>query len=275
MARIHLTPDLSSMLEFANVGSSVTRQHRRGGGGRKHAIRRMAGEFQNEIEWTLRDISTSVQVGESVALIGLPDDGREEFLRLAAGTLFPDEGTVRRKEIIIPMIGVVPALDRSYTVRQNIYIVGGLLGMTPDEVESKVDLIAEQAEIEGRLDKYLGVARPIVRQKLAWSICMSVETRAYAIDQLLVVGDGEYRDHCWATLDRKRAEGVTFLVSSDTDEHLTRFCDRAIVIAQGAIIAETSVEEGIEIRNAMIPDSKRKRERARSEEEDEEDYEDL
>lgn len=275
MARIHLTPDLSAMIDFDSVGSSITRQHRRAGGGRKHAIRRMAGEFHSETEWTLRNISTSVQAGESVALIGLPDDGREEFLRLAAGTLIPDEGVVRRKEIIIPMIGVVPALDRSYTFRQNVYIVGGLLGMTPNEVESKVGSIAEQAEIEGRLDKYLANARPIVRQKLAWSICMAVETRAYAIDQLLVVGDGEYRDHCWAALERKRAEGITFLVSSDTDEDLMRFCDRAIVISQGAIIAETSVKEGIEIRKALIPDSKRKRDKARVEEEDDEDYEDL
>ena len=275
MARIHLSPDLDSMIDFAGVSSSVTRQHRRAGGGRKHAIRRMAGEFQNETEWVLRDITTTVGAGESVALIGLPDEGREEFLRLAAGTLMADQGTVRRRDFVIPMVGVVPALDRSYTVRQNIYIVGGLLGMTPAEVESKVDSIAEEADIEGRLDKYLGAARPIVRQKLAWSICMAVEARAYAVDQILVVGDDEYREHCWATLDRKRADGVTFLVSSDTDEHLERFCDRAIVLGDGRIVAETSVEEGLEMRRAMAPDSKRKREKARAEEEDDEDYEDL
>ncbi len=275
MARIHLTPGLDSMIEFAAVSSSVTRQHRRAGGGRKHAIRRMAGEFHNETEWILRDITTTVGAGESVALIGLPDEGREEFLRLAAGTLMADEGLVQRREYVIPMVGVVPALDRSYTVRQNIYIVGGLLGMTPDEVESKVGSIAEQADIEGRLDKYLGTARPVVRQKLAWSICMSVDTRAYAIDQLLVVGDQEYREHCWAILERKRAEGVTFLVSSDTDEHLQRFCDRAIVLSGGVIVAETSVEEGLEMRKAMTPDSKRKREKALADEDDEDDYEDL
>jgi len=275
MARIRLTPDLSPMIEFTGVGSSVVRQTRRGGGGRKHALRRMAGEFQNETEWILRDITTSVGVGESVALIALPDDGREELLRLAAGTLIPDTGTVRRKDFVVPFVGVVPALDRSYTFRQNIYIIGGLLGMTPSEVESKVDRIADEADVDGRLDKYLGNARPIVRQKLAWAICMAVETRAYAIEQLLVVGDGDFREHCWQKVDQKRAEGVTFLVSSDNDDDLLRFCDRAIVLGNGSVIAETTVEEGVALRKEMAPTSKRKKEKARIEEDEEGEYEDL
>ena len=147
--------------------------------------------------------------------------------------------------------------------------------MTPSEVESKVDRIAEEADLDGRLDKYLSNARPIVRQKLAWAICMAVETRAYAIEQLLVVGDGEYREHCWAELDQKRADGLTFLVSSDNDDDLLRFCDRAIVLGSGSIIAETSVEEGLAIRKEMVPSSKRKKDKARIEEDEEGEYEDL
>ena len=38
----------------------------------------------------------------------------------------PDEGTVKRRVPVIPMIELAKALNRRYTVRQNIYLIGGL-----------------------------------------------------------------------------------------------------------------------------------------------------
>lgn len=257
MPRIHLTPDLAALVEFDAVGTSIVRRSRRKGGGRKQKIRRFAGEFQHDREWLLRDVNTRIGAGESVAVLGAPDSGREEFLRLAAGTLIPDEGTVRRREPLIPMINVIRALDRSYTFRQNIYIIGGLLGMTPSEVETKVETIAEEAEVTGRLDKYLGDAKPMIRQKLAWSICMAVEANAYAIDQIIVVGGEDYRAHCWERMEAKRAAGATFLLASDEPDFLLRFCDRAIVLRDGGILVETTVEQGLAIVGDMTGGERR------------------
>ena len=192
----------------------------------------------------------------------------------AAGTMLPDTGPVRRRDVLVPMVKVSGALDRSYTYRQNIYIVGGLLGMTPSQVESRVDAIAEEAEVSGRLDKYLGDARPIVRQKLAWSICMAVDAPAYAIDLIVVVGDESYRQHCWERVEAKRAAGVTFLLSSDEPDFLARFCDRAIVLENGTIAKQTSVEEGLEMLARMAPVEPR-RKKAKSEEDDDTDYEEF
>ena len=267
MPRIHLTPDLGAVVEFDAVGTSIVRRNRRKGGGRKQKIRRFAGEFQHDREWLLRDVSVRIGAGESVAILGAPDSGREEFLRLAAGTLIPDEGKVRRSEPLIPMINVIRALDRSYTFRQNIYIVGGLLGMTPSEVETKVNAIAAEADASGKLDKYLGDAKPMIRQKLAWSICMAVEANAYAIDQIIVVGGEDFRAHCWERMEAKRAAGATFLLASDEPDFLMRFCDRALVLKDGAIIADTSVKEGLAILGEL-PGGERRTKRKEDDDDD-------
>lgn len=245
MARVALTPSLGSIVEFDGVGVRMPRTVRRGGGGRRQRLRRMAGETRREEVWRLRDASFTLAPGESVALIGNKGSGREAILRLAAGTLLADEGTVRRSVPIIPMIDLGRALHRTYTIRQNIFVLSGLLGMNPDESAEKLGSIVEFAGVGPILDKYLSTAIPLVRQRLVWSIAMAIDARAYAVEQVLVIGDREFRQQCWTRVDQKREDGVAFLVVSDSPRQFRRFCDRALLLESGTITAQTSVAEAM------------------------------
>lgn len=274
MPHIHVNPALDAVVEFDDVGLHVMRRSRRKGTGKRKKMRRLAGEFQHEREWLLQGITMNVTPGESVAIIGHEDSGRDELLRLAAGTLIPDVGSVRRRQTILPMVGALRALDRSLTVRQNIFVIGGLLGMTPDESESKVNAIAAEAELLPKLDKYIGDARPIVKQKLVWSICMAVEADAYAISQIIVVGNEEFRAHCWERMEAKRAAGATFLLASDEPDFLVRFCDRSVVLHNGALVASTGVAEGLDLLETL-PSSAPVRTKRRDDDDDDGEYDDF
>ena len=135
MSRVAITADLDAVVEFDSVTMRMPRRRRRKGAGRRQRLRRIAGEVRREELEVLRNVSFSIQPGESVAIIGPKGPGRPALLRLAAGTLRPDEGQVRRGRRIVPMIEVARALQRFYTVRQNIFIVGGLLGMTHEHID--------------------------------------------------------------------------------------------------------------------------------------------
>jgi ABC-type polysaccharide/polyol phosphate transport system ATPase subunit len=245
VARLSLNPALGVMIAFDDAGVRLPRRRRRRGDGRRQRLRRIAGEVKRDEVWRLRHATFEVAEGESVAVVGGKGSGREALLRLAAGTLMPDEGTVRRRVPVIPMIELARALNRQYTVRQNIYIVGAYLGMTPDEVTDKLGWIVSFSGVEGILDKYLGTAPAVVRQRLAWSIAMAVDARAYAIEQVLIVGERDFRQKCWTQVDLKREDGVTFLLASDSQKQFRRFCDRAILLDGGAVVAQTSVPEAI------------------------------
>ena len=245
MARHLLSPDLPSILEFEDAGVRMPRRRRRKGDGRRQRLRRIAGEVKRDEVWRVRHATFSVNEGESVAIVGGRGSGREALLRLAAGTLIPDEGSVLRRVPVIPMIDVARSFVRGYTVRQNIYVVGGMLGMTPDEVGERLGGIIDFAGVEGILDKYLGAAPALIRQRLAWSIAMSTDARAYAIEQMLVVGDRDFRQQCWTRVDSKREDGVTFLLASDSPKQFRRFCDRAILLDNGTVVAQTTVPDAI------------------------------
>lgn len=246
MARVHLTPDLESAVQFDDVGVRLPVRVRRRGGGRRDKLRRMAGEVTRAEIWNLRHASFELAPGEALAIIGHKESGRDALLRLAAGTLIPDEGVVRRRAPVVPVIGVGRALARSYTVRQNIYLVGGLLGMTPDVVAQRVPTIVKDAGLDGLTDKYLGDVPGRTRGPLAWTIAMATEGRTYAISEAMVVGDAAYQERCWRILEAKRAEGVSFLVTSDKPADHLRFCTRALLLDNDTIIADTTVEDALE-----------------------------
>ncbi len=245
MARGKLTQDLGSVVAFDEAGVRMPRHVRRGGGGRRHRLRRMAGETRRDEVWRLRGATFSIEPGESVAIVGGKGSGRESLLRLAAGTLIPDEGAVRRGVPIVPVIEVARSLQRGLTIRQNVYLVGGLLGMKPDAVGARLDAIVAFAGLESTLDKYLGAASALIRQKLAWSISMHTGSRAFAIEQVLIVGDRDFRQQCWTKVDEMRRDGVTFLLASDSPRQFRRFCDRAILLDSGRLVAQTTVPDAI------------------------------
>ena len=245
MARQRLDPNLEAMLLFADVGINIAKGRRRQGGGRRHRLRRFVGEQSRTGSWVLRGVTAQVAAGESVAVLGLKNSGRTEFLRLAAGTLIPDEGEVRRRAPVLPMIDLGRAFDRGFTVRQNIYLLGGLLGMTPGEVEVALPAIVENAKLAPNIDKYLRGASALTRQKLAWTIAMATKAPVIVADGMLVVGDVESRKQCLDQVERLKAAGTTFLVSTDVPRTFEGFFNRAIVLHNGGIVADGAVADGL------------------------------
>lgn len=245
MARTQVTRGLGSVVEFEDAGLYLPVRERRRGGGRRQRLRRIAGETVQDKVWQIRDATFSVAEGEAVAIVGYPESGRDILLRLAAGTLLPDAGTVRRSVPVVGMVGVARALNRNYTVRQNVHLLGGLLGMTQEEVIPKVPEIIAFAGLEKQTDKYLGSIPLAVRIRLAWAISMATQARAFAVSQVLVVGDPATREDCWREIERRKADGVAFLVTSDRPSDLLRFCDRAILVDKDHALGETTVPDAL------------------------------
>jgi len=193
--------------------------------------------------WRLRDITLSIPAGQAVAIFGSRSSGREALLRLAAGTLIPDEGRVRRQAKVVPMIDVAAAMTRNMTVRQNIYVIGGLLGLTPSVMGDLVPRIAHLAGLQGQLERKLTPLTNRQINRLAWSIGVMTGERAFAIDKTHIGEDLEFASTVKERMSQMRAEGVTFIVASDRPELFLDDWDRGLVLDHGSIVADTTLAE--------------------------------
>lgn len=234
-----------SVIEFSNASLTMPRTKRRSGSGRRQRLRRFAGETSRTMIPVLENVSFTINKGDSVAIVSGKPLLRTTLIRLAAGTLIPDSGSVTRTERVVPMIAIARAMGASFTIRQNAYLVGGLLGMSPAELAEKLPAIIEFADLDNYLDRHLRGAPTSARQRLAWSIAMAVDADVYAIDQALVVGELEFRQKCWSAVDTLRENGATFIVSSDGAKQYRRFCDRGLYFEQGVLIADTTVPRAL------------------------------
>lgn len=267
MARVHIDHDLDALVAFERVSVAMPRQRRRSGKGRRQRLRRLAGDTRREATPALTDVTVRIQPGECVAILGTRNGGRDELMRLAAGTLLPDTGVVRRREVIVPMLERSRSLLGTSTVRQNVYLLGGLLGLTPAMIEARLPWIIEQLSIGKAFDGYLRAAPRLTRQKLVWLVTMATDARAYAIEDALVVGEPAFERRCWEHVEALKAAGATFLLASDEKSVVERFCDRALVIKDGVIVADTTPAEGL----LLMPKSKNPRRRRREHDDDDDD----
>lgn len=268
MARLRIDPGLDAVVSFEDVSIAMPRHRRRKGSGRRHRLRRLAGDTRREELPILDRINVDIKPGESVAILGTQQGGRDEFMRLAVGTLIPDSGTVRRREVIIPMLERSRSLVGTITVRQNAYLLGGLLGMAPSRIEERLPWIIDRLSIGKSFDGYLRTAPRLTRQKLVWLVSMATGARAYAIEDALIVGEPAFERGCWEFVESLKGQGATFLLASDEPRVVERFCDRALVIKDGRIIADTTAVEGL----AFMPKSRSPRLRRARDDEFEDDF---
>ncbi len=83
------------------------------------------GEF-----WALRDVSIEVRPGEAIGVVGRNGQGKSTLLKLVAGVMIADEGTVEVTGGVAPLIEITGGFVDDLTVRDNVYLTAGLHGMT-------------------------------------------------------------------------------------------------------------------------------------------------
>jgi ABC-type polysaccharide/polyol phosphate transport system ATPase subunit len=271
MARQRIQGDLAHAITFEGVGISMPKEQRRGGSGRRHRLRRLAGEVSRTQSWMLRDVNAWLDAGEIVAIIGVKNGGREELLRLAAGTLLPDVGRVTQRSTVVPLISIARTLNRRMTIRQNIYVLGGLLGMSPHQVTASFEAIVDQAGVRSGLDRHLGATPTPIRQRLAWAIGMATHAKIFAIDQVMAAGEATAVQASWEQIARLRDEGTAFMIVSDDLARLREVCDRALFVGDGTVQA-CSADQALELlRKARRKSTRRTNRREYEEFEDDED----
>lgn len=255
MARIHIDPDLAPAVEFDDVSLTMPRTKRRKGGTRGARLRRFAQETSRVNEPVLDGVSLSVAPGDVVAVLDKDRRGHTtELIRLAAGTLIPDHGHVRRNAEVIPILRRAGLVNAKLTVRQNIFVIGILLGMSPDEIHERMDWIVATAGLGKAIDAYARACPPELRRRIVWTVSMATRARIFATQGSLIVGDDAYREVGWQHVESLKADGVTFLVAGQNARVMERFCSRAVVLSAGRIVLDGTVAEALALvgRGAVV-----------------------
>lgn len=219
-------------------GVSKIFRHRKSGTLLKDHVRDMVTKPSREGFYAIRDVSFDVAERESVALIGANGAGKSTMLALVCGLAQPDEGSVEVGGSIAPLLELGSGFHPDLTGRENYLVNGALLGMNEQQSKERFAAILEFSELADFIDEPLRTYSAGMVLRLAFSIATHCNSGILVIDEILGVGDVNFQHKCQERIEKLRVEGQAFLVVSHSTSMVREFCDRAIWLHHGQVIAD-------------------------------------
>jgi lipopolysaccharide transport system ATP-binding protein len=186
----------------------------------------------------LTDVSFIVRRGESVGVIGRNGCGKTTLLQILAGTLAPSSGSVRVRGRVAALLELGSGFNPDFTGRENVFLNGAILGLTPREMEALFDRIAAFADIGDFLDQPVKVYSSGMAVRLAFAVQAFVPKEVLIVDEALSVGDEAFQRKCMARLDEFREGGGTVLFVSHNTQQIVRVCARCLLLHGGRLVAD-------------------------------------
>jgi ABC-2 type transport system ATP-binding protein len=202
--------------------------------------------------WALRNVSFSVGEGEAVGLVGANGGGKSTLLKLIAGVLIPDEGTVSVNGGVAPLIEVTGGFVGDLTARDNISLTAGLHGLSRREINEKFDEIVDFAEVGEFLDMPFRHFSSGMKVRLGFSVVTSLHEPIVLVDEVLAVGDRAFREKCYRRMEDMLSGGRTLFLVSHNENDLRRFCTRGLFLRRGELVADGPMEETLRLYNEEL-----------------------
>jgi ABC-2 type transport system ATP-binding protein len=203
--------------------------------------------------WAVRNATFKVEQGEAVGLVGANGHGKSTLLKMIAGVLLPDEGSVKVRGGVAPLIEITGGFQGQLSARENVYLIAGLHGMSKKEIDAKFDEMIDFAELHKFIDTPFRHFSSGMKVRLAFSVVTALDEPIVLVDEVLAVGDSKFKQKCYNRLDEMMAGGDrTIFMVSHSERNLRRFCTRGLYVRHGEIVADGNIDETLDAYNAYM-----------------------
>jgi homopolymeric O-antigen transport system ATP-binding protein len=225
-------------IRFQNVSKAFVLDHQRPFLAREVLRRIVSRQRADRRHWALRDISFEIGSGETVGVIGANGSGKSTLLSLMAGTSYPTSGLAEVKGRIGPLLELGAGFHPLLTGEENIVLNAYLLGMSREEVESRLDSIIEYSELRPFIDTPISKYSTGMIARLGFAVLAHMRPDVLLIDEALSVGDASFSAKCEETIQEFLRSGTTVVIVSHNLPSIERLCRRAIWIDKGELRAD-------------------------------------
>lgn len=202
---------------------------------KEYAIKVLKKELMFQEFFALNDVSLKVKKGESWGLIGTNGSGKSTLLKTISGILSPYKGNVKINGTIAPLIELGAGFDGNLTARENIFLNGMVLGHSRKFMEEHFDDIVEFANISQFLDSPIKNFSSGMKARLGFAVATMVTPDILIVDEVLEVGDMQFRKKCNERMRLMQSSGTTLLYVSHNIDSVKSLCDHVIWLDKGKV----------------------------------------
>lgn len=201
------------------------------------------------------DVSFAVDRGSVVGLLGPNGAGKTTLIKSILGIVLPDAGSVHifgadvgdgRRAVYADVDAMLEGARNDYwrlTVRENLRYFATISGIDPDSVSARHDRLLDRLGLTERADTPVRELSRGMKQKVSLASVLAGGAELVFLDEPTLGLDVESSRTLRSELRRLASEdGLTIVISSHDMSVIEDVCDRVIVMSDGQIVADDTVE---------------------------------
>jgi homopolymeric O-antigen transport system ATP-binding protein len=203
-----------------------------------HALR----QSTKERFYALRDVSFTLERGESLGILGHNGAGKSTLLNIATRLCPPNEGTISIRGRVAALLELGSGFHQDLTGAENLRINAALLGLTRRQARERFDQIVDFSGIGEFINEPLRTYSSGMVMRLAFSVAANVDPDILIVDEVLGVGDQDFFAKCFNRILEFRRGGKTLLCVSHSMETLGKLCDRGLWLDHGPVVKDGPIQ---------------------------------
>jgi ABC-2 type transport system ATP-binding protein len=194
-------------------------------------------------------VDLAVRTGTVYGLLGPNGAGKTTTIRMLATLLRPDGGTARvlGHDVLdeadavrsrVSLTGQFASVDEDLTGRENLVLLGRLLGYSRAEAKARADELLHAFGLTEAASRRVRTYSGGMRRRLDIGASIVITPDLLFLDEPTTGLDPRSRNQVWAIVRTLAARGTTVLLTTQYLDEADQLADRIAVIDQGKVIAE-------------------------------------
>ncbi len=217
----------------------------------KEALHPFRKKFHREF-WALKDVSFDIKRGETIGIIGRNGSGKSTLLQIICSVLMPTTGEITVDGRISALLELGAGFNQEFTGRENVLLQGITKGFSKDEMEARMPLIEEFAEIGEFIDQPVRIYSSGMFVRLAFSAAINVDPDILVVDEALAVGDAKFQHKCYNKFLEFQKAGKTVVLVTHDITAIVKHCDHAILLENGMVLENGKPNDVVERYEKLI-----------------------
>ena len=214
---------------------------------------------EDDDRWALKDINLEVRRGETLGIVGRNGAGKSTLLKVLAGVTAPTKGRVEILGRIFPMIELNAGLNTELTGRENVRLLGAIMGLSSSEVERILPDVEDFTELGDWFDQPVRMYSSGMLSRLGFGVAVNIKSDVVLIDETFAVGDLKFQNKSFAKVKEMRESGATILLVSHSLETLQFVAKSGILLENGSLLFNGTALKAINAYETLVFHSEQKR----------------
>lgn len=180
-------------------------------------------------------VSLELSEGECLGVIGPNGAGKTTLLKLIAHVTRPSSGRVRTRGRVASMIELGLGFHPDLTGLDNVFFAGSVLGLDRPAIAARLDDIVDFAGIHRFMTTPVKRFSSGMLARLGFAVAVSVDADIMVVDEVLSVGDADFRQRSLDRMAELARSGTVLVVVSHNPWILTQICGSALHLAEGRV----------------------------------------